>query len=136
MSNEKTKPANAATGNPGEPASKKDAGEKSTGRVKFDERGNAVWEWQVATGAFGREVTTQRLQKLEHPALSIADDAPTPFETVRANPLGTKKGYDPYDSGKLGRKPETPQKKDLRKLSEWLKLKKQAEANKPDDSED
>ncbi|HXP65888.1 MAG TPA: hypothetical protein VN815_10465 [Steroidobacteraceae bacterium] len=137
MSNEKTKPApNAPTGNPGEPSSKKDGGgEKSTGRVKFDERGNAVWEWQVATGAFGREVTTQRLQKLEHPALSIADDAPTPFETVRANPLGTKKGYDPYDSGKLGKKPE-PQKKDLRKLSEWLKLKKQAEANKEDDSQE
>ncbi len=98
-----------------------------------NERGTAVCEWQVATGAFGREVTTQRLQKLEHPALSIADDAPTPFETVRANPLGTKKGYDPYDSGKLGRKPEQPQKKDLRKLSEWLKLKKQAESNKDDD---
>jgi hypothetical protein len=78
------------------------------------------------------EVTTQRLQKLEHPALSIADDAPTPFETVRANPLGTKKGYDPYDSGKLGKKPE-PQKKDLRRLGESLKLKKQAEANKDDD---
>jgi hypothetical protein len=137
VSNEKTKPVpNAPTGNPGEPSSKKDGGgEKSTGRVKFDERGNAVWEWQVATGAFGREVTTQRLQKLEHPALSIADDAPTPFETVRANPLGTKKGYDPYDSGKLGKKPE-PQKKDLRKLSEWLKLKKQAEANKEDDSQE
>ena len=136
MSNEKTKPANSTTGNSGEPTSKKDAGDKSTGRVKFDERGNAVWEWQVATGAFGREVTTQRLQKLEHPALSIADDAPTPFETVRANPLGTKKGYDPYDSGKLGGKKPEPQKKDLRKLSEWLKLKKQAEANKTDDPED
>jgi len=75
------------------PSSKGDAdGAKSTGRVKFDERGNAVWEWQVTTGAFGLEVSTQRLQKLEHPALSIADDAPTPFETVRANPLGTKKG--------------------------------------------
>jgi hypothetical protein len=132
VSNDKTKPA---PGNPGEPSSKKDAGDKSTGRVKFDERGNAVWEWQVATGAFGREVTTQRLQKLEHPALSIAEDAPTPFETVRANPLGTKKGYDPYDSGKLGRKAE-PQKKDLKKLGEWLKLKKQAEANKADDSEE
>ena len=136
MSNEKSKAAgNPAPGNSGEPSSKKDGGEKSTGRVKFDERGNAVWEWQVATGAFGREVTTQRLQKLEHPALSIADDAPTPFETVRANPLGTKKGYDPYDSGKLGRKPE-PQKKDLRKLSEWLKLKKQAESNKDENSQD
>jgi hypothetical protein len=136
VSNEKTKPANSATGNAGEPSSTKDGGEKSTGRVKFDERGNAVWEWQVATGAFGREVTTQRLQKLEHPALSIADDAPTPFETVRANPLGTKKGYDPYDSGKLGKKPEPPQKKDLRRLSESLKLKKQAEANKDDESQE
>ncbi len=136
MSKEKHKSAaNAAAGEPGEPSSKKDAGDKSTGRVKFDARGNAVWEWQVATGTFGREVTTQRLQKLEHPALSIADDAPTPFETVRANPLGTKKGYDPYDSGKLGKKPE-PHKKDLRKLSEWLKLKKQHEANQDEEPQE
>ena len=49
-----------------------------------------------------------------------------------ANPLGTKKGYDPYDSGKLG-KPPAPRKKDLRKLSEFLKLKKQAAGNKDDD---
>jgi hypothetical protein len=105
-----------------------------TGRVKFDDRGNAVWEWQLATGAFGVEVSTQRLQKLEHPALSIADDAPTPFETVRSNPLGTKKGYDPYDSGKLGKKPP-PAKKDLRRLSEWLKLKKQIEGAKDGDKD-
>jgi hypothetical protein len=123
------KPKSAPSG-PAEPSSKKDTeGEKSTGRVRFDERGNAVWEWRVATGAFGVEVSTQRLQKLEHPALSIADDSPTPFETVRSNPLGTKKGYDPYDSGKLGKKPP-PAKKDLRRLSEWLKLKKQIEGAK------
>ena len=103
---------------------------KGTGRVKFDDRGNAVWEWSVATGAFGREVSTERLQKLEHPALSIADDAPTPLDTVRPNPLGTKKGYDPYDSGKLGKPPEAPRKKDLRRLGEFLKLKKQAAGNK------
>ncbi len=101
---------------------------KPTGRVKFDERGNAVWEWQIATGSFGLEVTTQRLQKLEHPALSIADEGTQP-NTVRANPLGAKKGYDPYDSGRLA-KPAPPPKKDLRKLSEWLKLKKQAMNNK------
>src|SRR5450755_3830196 len=111
----------------------KDGDAKSTGRVKFDEKGNAVWEWAIATGAFGREVSTERLQKLEHPALSIADDAPTPLETVRANPLGTKTGYNPYDSGKLGKRPEPPKKKDLRRLSEFLKLKKQADGNKDDE---
>ena len=124
------KPGADAAGSPSAPEEK--TGDNTTGRVKFDERGNAVWEWSVATGAFGREVSTERLQKLEHPALSIADDAPTPFDTVRPNPLGTKKGYDPYDSGKLG-KAQAPAKKDLRKLSEFLKLKKQAAGNKPDD---
>jgi hypothetical protein len=103
---------------------------KGTGRVKFDDRGNAVWEWSVSTGAFGREVSTERLQRLEHPALSIADDGPTPGDVVRPNPLGTKKGYDPYDSGKLGKRPEAPRKKDLRRLGEFLKLKKQAASNK------
>ena len=78
---------------------------------------------------FGRDVSAKRLQRLEHPALSLADDAPTPLDAVRANPLGTKKGYDPYDSGKLG-KPPAPRKKDLRRLSEFFKLKKQAAGNK------
>ncbi len=136
MSDEKSKSAaKPAPGEANEPRSKVSTGDKSTGRVKFDDRGNAVWEWQVETGAFGIEVSTQRLQKLEHPALSIADDAPTPFETVRANPLGTKKGYDPYDSGRLGKKPP-PAKKDLRKLSEWLKLKKQFEDNQQTDKDE
>jgi hypothetical protein len=136
VSNEKSKPvAQSAPGEPKEPSASSDSGDKSTGRVKFDERGNAVWEWQVTTGAFGVEVSTQRLQKLEHPALSIADDAPTPFETVRSNPLGTKKGYDPYDSGKLGKK-APPAKKDLRRLSEWLKLKKQAESKKDEEPQE
>jgi len=117
-------------------AQEADAGAKSnggTGRVQFDDRGNAVWEWSIATGAFGREVSTARLRSLEHPALSIADDAPTPSETVRANPLGTKKGYNPYDSGKLGKPAAPPRKKNMRRLSEFLKLKKQAAGNKDDE---
>ena len=137
MSVDNSKPAPKPGANaPGKTSAQEaDAGAKSnggTGRVQFDDRGNAIWEWCIATGAFGREVSTERLQKLEHPALSLADDAPSPFETVRANPLGGKKGYDPYDSGKLG-KPAAPPKKDLRRLSEFLKLKKQAAGNKDDE---
>ena len=79
-------------------------------------------------------MSTQRLQKLEHPALSISDENTLP-SSVRPNPLGTKKGYDPYDSGKLGKKPGPPGKKDLRKLGEWLKEKKLAELNKDKDEE-
>src|ERR1700723_2069693 len=133
VSKENSKPSSTpdSAGKPGGPAPK--AAAKGTGRVKCDDRGNAVWEWSIATGAFGREVSTERIQRLEHPALSIADDAPTPFDTVRPNPLGQKTGYNPYDSGKLGKKPEAPKKKDLRKLSEFLKLKKQAQGPKDDE---
>jgi hypothetical protein len=101
-----------------------------TGRVKFDDRGNATWEWAITTGAFERDISEERLRRLEHPALSLTDDAPTPFDTVRANPHGTKKGYDPYDSGKLTKTGAPLRKKDLRRLGEFLKLKKQAAGNK------
>jgi len=113
-------------GDTGKPSGR--ASDLPSGRVRFDDRGNAVWEFAGSTGKFGLEVSTARLKKLENPTLSLADDAPTPVETVRANPLGMKKGYNPYDSGKLG-KQQGPRKKDLRKLSEWLKLRKQAGAN-------
>jgi hypothetical protein len=109
---------------------------KPSGRVQFDERGNAIWEWAVKTGVFGREVSHDRLKKLENPGLSLAEDAPTPFDKVKPNPQGMVKGYNPYDSGKLGHNRPPLKKKDLRKLSDWLELKKQAESNAPDDDEE
>ena len=137
MGSDSSKPDSKPGANgPAESPHNPDGTSKSTGRVKFDERGNAIWEWQVTTGAFGPEVSDERLQRLEHQGLSIADDAPTPFDQVKANPLGTKKGYDPYDSGKLGKAKAPPRKTDLRKLSEWLKLKKQADQNKAEEPEE
>jgi hypothetical protein len=107
---------------------------KRSGRVQFDERGNAIWEWAVKTGSFAREVSSERMRRLENPGLSLAEDAPTPFNKVKANPQGTVKGYNPYDSGKLAKTGAAPRKKtDLRRLSDWLKLKKQAANNEPDD---
>jgi hypothetical protein len=104
---------------------------KPTGRVRHDDRGNAIWEWAVTTGKFTTESSTQRLQRLDNPTLALADDAPTPVEVVARNPHGVAKGYSPYDSGLLDKK-NVPRKKDLKKLSEWLALKKQAANNDPE----
>jgi hypothetical protein len=113
----------------------------SSGRVKFDERGNAVWEWAVGTGSFGAETSSKRIQKLVTP-LSIVDDspppaAPLPHEFVaeselrrpaaaprplatggakgetpaKENRKGASQGYSPYDSGLLVKAPAQRPKK-------------------------
>jgi hypothetical protein len=60
---------------PGAPASPPDV-EKGSGRVTFDARGNPVWEWETSTGIFGRDVSTQRLKKLEAKDLAIVETPP------------------------------------------------------------
>jgi hypothetical protein len=132
VSRENPKPKADANGG-ATPLPRRDApvANNKSGRVKHDDRGNAIWEWAVTTGAFTAEASTQRLKKLDNPTLSLAEDSPSPLDVVKRNPLGTVRGYSPYDSGVLA-KTEIPRKKDLRKLSEWLKLKKQASNNNPD----
>jgi hypothetical protein len=104
-----------------------------SGQVQFDERGNATWN--LAARNVRLHGASQSLKVLENPTLSLAEDAPTPNEVVKPNPLGTVKGYNPYDSGKLSGKKKADAKKDLRKLSEWIKLRKQAEGNSPIEEE-
>ena len=106
-----------------------------TGRVKFDDRGQAIWEWSMTTGRFESATTSSRLKKLTNVELSLVDDVPpADAKRVQVNSSGIKKGYDPYDSGRLSRTgKQTAIKKDLRKLDEWIKLKKNAERNKQED---
>jgi hypothetical protein len=63
--------------------------------------------------------TDAALRELDNPSLSLADDTLTHGVGGLANPQGTVKGYNPYDSGKLGGRSASI-KKDLRKLGEWL----------------
>lgn len=73
-----------------------------SGRVAFDSRGNPTWEWQTSTGVFDRNVTTQRLKKLEAKELSIADtqSLPKPKGLALEEPTVLPgDGMNPYNSG-------------------------------------
>lgn len=71
--------------------------DKRSGRVAFDSRGNPIWEWQLETGVYSRDVNTQKLKKLDLGELSIADSGihPSP-DASRKMPGG---GVNPYDTG-------------------------------------
>ena len=89
------------------------------GRIEFDELGNAIWV--PNKGASGSDV--MRLL-LDDPNLAFsADYNQGSDKRIQQNKLGVKKGYDPYDSGLLEKK-EWKKKKDLRRLSNWIKSRK------------
>ncbi len=97
------------------------ATDRKSGRVRFDERGQAVWEWAVQTGMFDRNASTQRIRALtEAPVkLEIADgtaDKPAGPKPATGNPYeraaGARParresaGSDPYSRGPA-RSPES-----------------------------
>jgi hypothetical protein len=41
------------------------------GKITHDSRGNAIWEWGVATGVFARIKTNELLNMLENPTLAL-----------------------------------------------------------------
>lgn len=92
------------------------------GRIEFDELGNAVW---VPCSASASDEVMRRL--LDDPTLAFSnEDLRGDQKTIEKNPLGVRKGYDPYDSGLLVKK-EWKKSKDLRKLSGWLKSQKKTD---------
>jgi len=137
-------------------------GSKRSGRVSHDSRGNPVWEWQLETGVYSRDMSTQKLKKLDLGDLSIAETAkhkrPEGFAEPQEKPPMPGGGFNPYDNSasvkggsgfnpydnakKLGNKvhsaqpapaaPRTPA--DLKKLDEWVQLKKRL-ADKKDDED-
>lgn len=75
-------PAPAASGAPA-PASASAPGAEASrrsGRVQFDSRGQAVWEWAVRTGMFDRNASTQRIKALVETPLSLTEEPKPPAE--------------------------------------------------------
>ncbi len=137
---------------------------KRSGRAGVDERGNSVWEWQLETGVYSRDISTQKLRKLDLGDLSIAETAthPRPAGLVNDKDSGSKKlpggGFNPYDNSSragdaggnpydnarnFGRKMQSPsagapaarKPMDLKRLDEWMQIKKRLELEKKDDED-
>lgn len=96
--------------------SKKFDPQAPSGRIAFDSRGNAVWEWRTASGDFKSDVDTQTVKALQEDTSGKLGVAPTP------TPKPQTVNHDPYSSAEG---PRAPQKRrtldDMRKLSEEIK---------------
>jgi hypothetical protein len=98
-------------------------------RIVHDERGNARVEWI--------DIDDDREHLFDRTALSIDGEAPAPESAARkSGPLAVERpragGFNPYQSvGTAGhtaaKEPQRSGKRDLRKLGEWLKIKREVE---------
>jgi hypothetical protein len=103
------------------------------GRIAFDDRGNAIYEWDDATLSEDSEAGERaRRDALEHPGLSIVEEEAPVNAPIRANPKGVRVGYNPYESGVLAKK-DVKKKRDLRALSQWLEAKRKAGKDTPEE---
>lgn len=160
MSEPKDTQSGSETGKPAEARNEPTAvgdqgGDRRSGRVAYDSRGNPTWEWQLETGVYTRDVSTQRLKKLDLGELSLADtaihkqpgvaDTPSPQPGGGFNPYdkgASNTGSNPYDNARASNRtsgqtssPPAPARKpsDLRKLDEWVKLTKKVQNSKEED---
>src|SRR5512146_2283461 len=66
-----------------------------SGRVRHDDRGNAVWDWLKETGRNAIESTSRLLRKLELPQLKVEDQKDEELRIQSDRDPGG--GYDPYN---------------------------------------
>lgn len=102
-----TKPAPVS---PVPPSEKPAASGAPSGRVRHDERGNAIWDWLKETGRIAIESTSRVLRKLETPELKVED---TQENQLRLMPDAKEAGFDPYNQATKpqSRTPIKPAKK-------------------------
>lgn len=100
-------------------------------QIVHDDRGNARVEW-IDAGYAGELLEREPLSIQSTPGRG--ESARLAVERTRAN------GFDPYArAAGFGTAPEpkkTPAKRDLRKLGEWIKMKRELEARRQQDDSD
>jgi len=100
------------------------------GKVEFDDRGNAQYQWRDDRMLEESEAGEKRRQRaLSVANLVLVDDEPPPdLKTVQVNKQATRLGYNPYESGHI-QKTQRRKPTDLRALSKWI----EARRNLPND---
>ena len=107
------------------------------GGVKFDDLGNAQYQWKDDRMLEdGDDADTRRQKALSIANLVLVDDEPPPdVKTITTNKTGLRIGYNPYDSGRLN-KDARKKPKDLRALSQWIEAQKRAGAKDDSDADE
>ena len=93
-------------------------------QIVHDERGNARVEW-IDAGRAGVQLEREPLSVEQTPGRG--DTAKLAVERTRSN------GFDPYarvGAAHIPAPKKAPAKRDLRKLGEWIKLKRELDARK------
>lgn len=113
-------PPRAGADDPGEP-----------GRLEMDDRGNVTWHWSDQENLQADDTlgAAERIRALVSPDLDVQEEPDNPLRPAQNNTKGLKTGYNPYNSGALG-KQSWKKKKDLRQLSKWIELRKKMEGKK------
>lgn len=106
----------------------------AAGRLGTDDRGNVTWEWKDEGDLLADDTLggAERIRALVDPSLDVKDDDDDPLNPMRSNPKGLKSGYNPYNSGALG-KQSWKKKKNLKELSKWIELRKKMDEKKDEE---
>jgi len=112
-------------------------GSSGPGHLGTDDRGNVTWEWTDDEDLLAEDTlgAAERVRALVDPKLQVKDDDDDPLNPIRSNPKGLKSGYNPYNSGALG-KQSWKKKKNLKELSKWIELRKKVAEQKEQDGEE
>jgi hypothetical protein len=78
--------------------------DRPAGRVRHDERGQAVWDWAVASGEYAKLSATHALKKLEVSDLKLEETNRTPKLSLKEAGRDKGGGFDPYNQAGTGKR--------------------------------
>lgn len=90
-----------------------------SGRIGFDARGNAVWQWRTATGEFKADVDTQTVRAIQDATGATFDKVSTPAPS--ASQGANHNPYSTADAPRVTQKSARRTLDDMRRLSEEIK---------------